>query len=153
MHRISVRLQCPREMCVSSFECFTALCVFSNMPPGAVVMKPVFPALPVVALLAALAGAMAMRKAPCSPADSRLAVSSPWSLHYFQSVNGFCHCQMTWRVAITDWERVCCMQFIASRALGVGRVVVILEELREVKINGGVKNIRMYYFCKVPFKF
>lgn len=137
MHRISVRLQCPREMCVSSFECFTALCVFSNMPPGAVVMKPVFPALPVVALLAALAGAMAMRKAPCSPADSRLAVSSPWSLHYFQSVNGFCYCQMTWRVVITDGERVCCMQFIASRASGVGSVVVILEELREVKINGG----------------
>lgn len=84
--------------------------------------------------------AMAMRKAPCSPADSRLAVSSPWSLHYFQSVNGFCHCQMTWRVAITDGERVCCMQFIASRASGVGSVVVILEELREVKINGGGKK-------------
>lgn len=140
MHRISVRLHWSREMCESCLECFTALCVFSNMPPGAVVMKPIFPALPVVALLAALAGAMAMRKAPCSPADSRLAVSSPWSLHYFQSVNGFCHCQMTWRVAITDWERVCCMQFIASRASGVGSVVVILEELREVKINGGGKK-------------
>lgn len=140
MYRISVRLQCPREMRVSSLECFTALCVFSNMPPGAVVMKPVFPALPVVALLAALTGAMAMRKAPCSPADSRLAVSSPWSLHYFQSINGFCHCQMTWRVAITDGERVCCMQFIASRASGVGRVVVIFKGLIEVKINGGGKK-------------
>lgn len=140
MYRISVRLQCPREMRVSSLECFTALCVFSDMPPGAVVIKPVFPALPVVALLAALVETMAMRKAPCPPADSRLAVWSPRTLQHSQSVNGFCHCQMSWRVAITDGERVCCMQFIASRALGVGRVVVIPEELREVKINGGGKK-------------
>lgn len=140
MYRISVRLQCPREMRVSSLECFTALCVFSDMPPGAVVIKPVFPALPVVALLAALVETMAMRKAPCPPADSRLAVCSPRTLQHSQSVNGFCHCQMSWRVAITDWDRVCCMQFIASRASGVGSVVVILEELREVKINGGGKK-------------
>lgn len=140
MHRISVRLQCPREMCMSSFECFTALCVFSNMPPGAVVMKPVFPALPVVALLAALAGAMAMRKAPCPSADSRLTVWSPRTLQHSQSVKGFCYCLMTWKIAITDWDRVCCMQLIVRRASGVGRVVVIPEELREVKINGGGKK-------------
>lgn len=40
------------------------------------------------------------------------------------------------------------MQFIASRASGVGSVVVILEKLREVKINGGVKTSECIIFVK-----